>query len=207
MLLRFAPLLFAFAAVPALSQTAAPPAAVAPKSDLIRVALETGLGRIVLELDRGPAPITTANFLAYVEGQRFDGQTFYRAMAMGDGGLIQGGVRSDARLLFPPIAHEPTSATGLKNLAGSIVMANAGAGTTRSDFFILLSDQPAFDAGHPQGDASGFAVFGRVVEGMDVVKKIFASPLSATKGDGVMKGQMLEPEVKIVKAERLPATP
>ena len=104
---------------------------------------------------------------------------------------------------FPPIAHEPTSQTGLKNVAGAIVMANGGAGTARSDFFILLDDQPAFDAGHPQGDATGFAVFGRVVEGMDVVRKILDAPVSATKGEGVMKGQMLEPEVKIVKAERV----
>ena len=190
-------------AVPALAQPTAPPAAEAAKEDLVRVALDTALGRIVLELDRVRAPITTANFLAYVEGKRLDGQTFYRAMKIGDGGLIQGGVRSDARLLLPPIAHEPTSQTGLKNVAGAIVMANGGPGTARSDFFILASDQPAFDAGNPQGDATGFAVFGRVVEGLDVVKKILEAPVSATKGDGVMKGQMLEPEVKIVTAERL----
>ena len=175
----------------------------APTEQLVRVALITDLGRIVLELDQGRAPVTTANFLSYVEGKRFDGQTFYRAMKMGEGGLIQGGVRSDARKLLPPIAHEPTSQTGLKNVAGAIVMANAGPGTARSDFFILLSDTPAFDAGHPQGDANGFAVFGRVVEGMNVVKAIFSAPLSPTKGEGVMKGQMLEPEVKIVTAERL----
>ena len=115
----------------------------------------------------------------------------------------QGVVRSDGRKLLPPIAHEPTSQTGLKNVAGAIVMANAGPGTARSDFFILLSDQPSFDAGDPQGDAVGFAVFGRVVEGMDVLKQILNSPVSATKGEGVMQGQILEPEVRIVKAERV----
>ena len=124
-------------------------------------------------------------------------------MKVGDGGLIQGGVRTNARKLFPPIAHEPTSQTGLKNAAGAIVMANGGPGTARSDFFILADDQPAFDAGHPQGDAHGFAPFGKVVEGMDVVRKILNAPVSATKGEGVMKGQILEPEVKIVKAERI----
>lgn len=196
-------LLVASAPALASTQTAVPaPAAPAPKEDLVRVALDTQMGKIVLELDQGRAPITVANFLKYVDGKRYDGQTFYRALKMGDGGLIQGGVRSDARKLLPPIAHEPTSQTGLKNVAGAIVMANGGPGTARSDFFILLSDTPAFDAGHPQGDANGFAVFGRVVEGMEVVKAILEAPVSATKGDGVMKGQILEPEVKIVKATR-----
>lgn len=179
----------------------------APTEQLVKVALNTDLGRIVLALDQDRAPITTANFLRYVEGKRYDGQTFYRSMKMHGGGLVQGGVRTDARKLLPPIAHEPTNQTGLKNVAGAIVMANAGPGTAQSDFFILLSDTPAFDAGHPQGDANGFAVFGRVVEGMDVVKAIFAAPVSATKGEGVMKGQMLEPEIRIVKAERVQDTP
>ena len=180
---------------------AAQPAAIATPAP--RVALETALGRVVVELDHARAPVTTANFLAYVDGGRFNGESFYRAMKIGDGGLVQGGIRSDGRKLLPPIAHEPTSQTGLKNVAGAIVMANGGPGTARSDFFILLSDQPAFDAGDPQGDATGFAVFGRVVEGMDVVRKILAAPVSATKGEGVMQGQILEPEVKIVKAERV----
>ena len=88
----------------------------------------------------------TANFLHYVDTHRFDGESFYRAMHVGDGGLIQGGVRSDARKLYPPIAHEPTSATGLHNVAGAISMANAGPGTARADFFILASDMPSLDA-------------------------------------------------------------
>ena len=196
MLHRIALALMLLLAAPLAAQPSAP-SAPAPK-----VALETTLGRIVVELDPR-APLTTANFLAYVDGGRFDGETFYRAMKIGDAGLIQGGVRSDGRKLLPPIAHEPTSQTGLKNVAGSVVMANGGPGTARSDFFILLSDQPAFDAGDPQGDATGFAVFGRVVEGMDVVKQILNSPVSTTKGEGVMQGQILEPEIRIVKAERL----
>ena len=174
-----------------------------PTEPAVKVALDTDQGRIVLELDQRRAPVTTANFLRYVDARRYDGQTFYRALKMGDGGLIQGGVRTDARKLFPPIAHEPTSQTGLKNVAGAIVLANAGPGTAQSDFFILLNDQPAFDAGHPQGDAHGFAVFGKVTEGMEVARKILDAPVSATKGEGVMKGQILEPAIKIVKAERL----
>ena len=202
--------LFAALAGPAFAQSA--PAALvdgpAPQAELVPVAIDTSLGRIVIALDKTHAPVTTANFLHYVDTHRFDGETFYRAMHMpttdgSDGGLIQGGVHSDSRKMYPPIAHEPTSQTGLKNVAGSVVMANAGPGTARSDFFILLSDTPGFDAGGYGGDANGFAVFGHVTEGMDVVKKIFASPVSQTKGEGVMKGQILEPPIKIVKAVRL----
>ena len=196
MLHRIALALMLFLAAPLAAQPAS------QSTPAPRVAMETTLGRIVIELDPR-APVTTANFLAYVDGGRLDGESFYRAMKIGDGGLIQGGIRSDGRKLLPPIAHEPTSQTGLKNVAGAIAMANAGPGTARSDFFILVSDQPAFDAGDPQGDSTGFAVFGRVVEGLDVVKQILASPVSATKGEGVMKGQILEPEVRIVKAKRL----
>ena len=198
--------LLAALAAPALAQPVTPATeAAAPKEDLVPIAVETSLGRIVIALDRGRAPVTTANFLRYVDGHRLDGQNFYRAMHVGDGGLIQGGITTDARKLFPPIAHEPTSQTGLKNVAGAISMANAGPGTARADFFILLSDMPGLDANGPGGDANGFAPFGKVTEGMEVVKKIFESPVSPTKGEGAMKGQMLEPKIKIVKATRLSA--
>jgi peptidyl-prolyl cis-trans isomerase A (cyclophilin A) len=193
MLIRFALLLSAFAAAPALSQ--APTA-----TDEIPVAIETSAGRIVVALDKTHAPVTTANFLHYVDTHRFDGESFYRAMHVGDGGLIQGGIRSSALKLYPPIAHEPTSQTGLHNVAGAISMANAGPGTARADFFILASDIPALDA---TATDPGFAAFGHVIEGMDVVKQILASPVSATKGEGAMKGQMLEPPVKIIKVERV----
>ena len=186
--------LLAFVSGPSLAQSTP-----APAQDLVPVALETSAGRIVIGLDRTHAPVTTANFLHYVDTHRFDGESFYRAMHVGDGGLIQGGVRSDSRKLYAPIKHEPTTQTGLHNVAGSISMANAGAGTARADFFILTSDMPSLDA---TATDPGFAVFGHVIEGMDVVQKILASPVSATKGEGVMKGQMLDPPVKIVRAER-----
>ena len=130
--------------LPAQSKLPAAPAAVAPKSDLVRVALDTGKGRIVLELDQGKAPVTVANFLAYLDKSWLDGQPFYRAMPYGDGGLIQGGVRDGGKQL-PPIRTEPTGETGLKNVAGTIAMANGGPNTTRSDFFIMTTDIPAFD--------------------------------------------------------------
>lgn len=192
--------LLAAVSVPVFGQTAPPPAkAPAAQAEVVPVTIETSAGRIVVALDKTHAPITTANFLRYVDAHRFDGEEFYRAMRFGDGGLIQGGIRSDARKLYPPIKHEPTSETGLHNLAGAISLANGGAGTATSDFFILASDIPSLDAkdGEP-----GFAVFGHVIEGMDVVKMILASPVSATKGEGVMKGQMLEPTVKIIRMTR-----
>lgn len=184
--------------VPVSAQPAEPAAAPAPApaDDLVRVALDTPKGRIVIALDKGRAPVTVANFLAYVDSGKLDGESFYRAMSYGDGGLIQGGITSDARKLAKPVAHEPASKTGLRHVAGTISMANIGPGTARSDFFILTTDIPAFDA--------SFAPFGRVIEGMDVVKAILAAPVSPTKGDGAMKGQMLEPAVRIVNAERLP---
>ena len=191
--------LAAMIAAPGLAQAPAAAAAAAPQADLVRITIETEKGRIVVALDAGHAPLTTANFLAYVDKHMLDGQPFYRAMPLTVGGLIQGGSRDGAKQL-PPIAVETTIITGLRNKAGAIVMANAGPRTTRSDFFILTADVPYFDA---TATAPGFAPFGEVVEGMDVVQAIFASPRSPTKGDGLMKGQMLDPVVKMVKVIRV----
>ncbi|MGZ2412519.1 peptidyl-prolyl cis-trans isomerase A (cyclophilin A) [Sphingomonas sp. F9_3S_D5_B_2] len=201
-------LLAALLATPALAQVAppAPPAATgapAPKDDLVPVALDTSLGRIVIALDRGRAPITTANFLHYVDAHRLDGESFYRAMHVGAGGLIQGGITSDARKLFPPIADEPSSKTGVHNTAGAVSMARGAPGSATADFFILLSDMPSFDAKPSGADPDGYAAFGHVTEGMDIVRQIFAAPVSATKGIGPMKGQMLDPTIKIIKATRV----
>lgn len=193
---RIALALALLVAVPAAAaQTPLAADALAQKEELVQVALDTAAGRIVLELDKARAPVTTANFLRYVEGGKFNGESFYRAMPLTGGGLIQGGITSDARKIAKPIAHEPPSQTGLSHVAGTISMAGNGPGTAQSDFFILMNDIPSFD--------SSFAPFGRVVEGMDVVKAIFAAPRSTTRGEGVMKGQMLEPPVRITKAERL----
>ena len=171
-----------------------PPAAA---SDLVPVAIDTNLGRIVIALDRLHAPITTANFLAYVDAHKYDGELFYRAMPYGTGGLVQGGIRSDSRKLNKPIAFESTRQTGLSNVAGTIAMAALAPGKAQSDFFIMTTDIKAFDG------PDGFAAFGRVVEGMDVVKAILAAPVSPTLGEGPMKGQILDPPVKIIKAARL----
>ena len=200
MLTRIALALSLFAAPPLSTQQAPTPA---PAEDPVKVALDTEAGRIVLALDRGRAPLSTANFLKYVDSGRYDGEPFYRAVKAEGSGFIQAGIRSDAAKLFPPVAHEPTSKTGLKNVAGAVSLARLDPGSAQADFFILTDDIPGFDAGGYGGDEHGFAVFGRVVEGMDVVHKIHASPVSPTMGEGVMKGELLDPEVKIIKAERV----
>ena len=195
--------LFIALGAPALAQ---PPATIPPRPATTRVILQTAQGNIVLELETQRAPVTAANFLRYVDARRLDGTEFYRAMRMGENsGLIQGGVR-DPRLLYPPIAHESTSQTGVTHVDGAISMARLAPGSARADFFITIGPVPGFDAG-PQsgGDQLGFAAFGRVVEGMDVVRRIWTSPTSPTEGEGVMRGQMLMPRIRVITARR--ATP
>ena len=174
-----------------------------PLADKVRVRLETEAGPILLELDGRHAPITTANFLAYVDRQRFDGITFYRAARTrgAEGrGFIQGGIRRDYRRTLGPIAHEPTSATGLRHVDGAVSMAKAEGGAgAMGEFFITVGAMPSMDA---HGDDEGFAAFGRVVEGMDVVRRILAAETVPNAGRGAMRGQMLTTPVRIVIARR-----
>jgi peptidyl-prolyl cis-trans isomerase A (cyclophilin A) len=194
MMIRFALALSLLAGAPLAAQTSQP--APAPSDDVVKVALDTDKGRIVLALDRARAPVTTANFLKYVDSGRFNGESFYRSMKFTDGGgIVQGGITTDARKLYPSVEHEPVSKTGIKHVAGTVSMAAFSPGTAKADFFILTSDVPSFDA--------TFAAFGHVAEGMDVVKAIQGAPTSPTKGVGVMRGQMLDPVVKITKASRV----
>lgn len=179
--------------------------------DMVRVALTTEAGTITLDLDNKAAPVTVANFVRYVDGKRLDGTTFYRAMRLPWGtppnGLIQGGPRGDPKRVLKPIAHEPTTVTGILHKAGTISMARFAPGTATADFSILLSDQPYLDADPKSTDpevAAGYAAFGHVVEGMDVARKIFDATLSPTLGEGSLKGQMLSTPIKILTARRLP---
>ena len=179
----------------------------APASQaLVNVRLETTEGPIVVALEQGRAPITTANFLRYVDEKRFDGISFYRAVNVAPGfGLIQGGLRGDARKLLPPIKHEPTTVTGLSHIDGAISMARNAPGTADANFFITVGAIPSMDADPKQpGDNLGFAVFGHVTEGMDIVRHILQEPTSPTEGEGVMKGQMLVQPVRILSARRIP---
>lgn len=203
----------AVAATPAMAQEAAPalqpavPPQPAPKPPT-RVAVETPLGRIVIELHTKEAPITTANFLRYVDQKRYDGATFFRASrAPGapEYGLIQGGVQGDPKRVLPPIAHEPTTKTGLKHVSGTVSIARNAPGTATSDFFILIGDAPGLDADpSASGDNQGFAAFGTVVEGMDVAQKILALPTPGKAINPVMKGQIIDPPLKIISARRVP---
>jgi peptidyl-prolyl cis-trans isomerase A (cyclophilin A) len=209
MLIRFA-LAALIVAAPLLAQAppstseALAPAPVVPKPATVRVDLTTSEGLIVLELEKERAPITTANFLRYVDQKRLDGSAFYRATKVAPGyGFIQGGIRNDPKRALPPIPHEPTTKTGLTHLDGTISMARLAPGSARGDFFITVGAVPSMDADPSQpGDNVGFAAFGHVVEGMDVIRHILDEPTSPTEGEGVMKGQMLAPPVKILSVRR-----
>jgi len=196
------------AAFPALAQTAPSVPAPASPPSIVRVNLETGQGLIVIALYVDKAPITTANFLRYVDQKRYDGATFFRAArAPGpvDYGLIQGGVQNDPAKVLKPIPHEPTTLTGIKHLDGVISIGRNAPGTATSDFFICVGDAPYMDADPAApGDNLGFAAFGRVVEGMDVVHKIIRLPTPGKATNPVMQGQMLDPPVPIIRARRAP---
>lgn len=193
---------------------AAPPPPPAPLGDVVRVEMVTALGKIVIDLDHKRAPITVKNFVRYVDTRRFDGMTFYRAMHLNWGtqpnGIVQTGLRGNSLKVFPPIAHEPTSKTGILHKAGTLSMARLAPGTAAADFSILLSDLEGFDADpkstNPELQA-GYAAFGQVVSGMDVVRKIYDSPRSPTLGEGFMKGQMLDPQIKVLTVRRVPLPP
>ncbi|MFZ5668963.1 MAG: peptidylprolyl isomerase [Pseudomonadota bacterium] len=177
-------------------------------AEAVKVAIETAVGTITVALYPDRAPLTVANFLRYVDEKRFDGKEFYRTVrpdyAPG-AGLIQGGVHGDPARLLPPIAHEPTSQTGLRHLDGTLSMPRRELGTADGEFFICLGDSPWFDVNPIKpGDNQGYAAFGQVVGGMEVVRAIHALPTHPTEGEAYgMKGQILEPPVAIASARRL----
>lgn len=191
-------------ASPALSQAPGPAPAAPPAT--VKVTLTTAQGPIVLELEKERAPVTTANFLRYVDQKRLDGTAFYRAAKAPNApeyGLVQFGTRNDPKKTLPPIAHEPTTKTGLSHTNGTISLARNAPGTGAGDFFIIVGDTPSLDAnpGAP-GDNQGFAAFGHVVEGMDLIKQMLAAPTDPNRGEGVMKGQYLATPVVITAARR-----
>ncbi len=176
-----------------------------------RVKLETAQGVIVLELDADKAPVTVANFLKYVDRGLYNGATFYRASrppgyAGTDYGLIQGGLQNDPKKVLPPIAHESTLKTGLTHKSnGTISMGRHAPGSAQADWSITLGDMSYLDADPKNPKSPGFAAFGHVVEGLEVVQVIIALPTDPSRGEGAMKGEMLRQPIRITKASRVPA--
>ena len=165
--------------------------------------MRTELGTILIELDVERAPATVANFLRYVDADLFRLASFYRVVHLdNDPGkdvkieVIQGGRSSAAEVTgFAPIAHESTEVTGLSHLDGTVSMARLEPGTASSEFFICLGDQPELDyGGRRNPDGQGFAAFGRVVAGQEVVSRIHRSP---------HRDQTLEPSVEILSIRRI----
>jgi len=194
--------LLAFAAALAVAKPAA-----AAEPDVTPVALATPLGRIVVGLEAKRAPITAANFLKYVDRRLYDGASFYRASrppgsAADDFGLVQGGLQNDPKKVLPPIAHESTLKTGLSHVDGTISMGRHAPGSAQADWFICLGDQTYLDADPKDPKTPGFAAFGRVTEGMEILKQILVMPVDPRKGEGAMKGEMLAKPVPILTARR-----
>jgi len=187
---------------------AAPAHAQAPAPELTSVALATPLGRIVIALETRRAPITAANFLRYVDRKLYDGAAFYRASKpagsmMDNFGFVQGGLQNDPKKVLPPIAHESTAVTGLSHTDGTVSMARYAPGTAQAEWIVCLGDQTYLDADPSDPARPGFAAFGHVVEGLDLVKQILVMPTDPEKGEGVMKGQFLLSPVPISSIRRL----
>jgi peptidyl-prolyl cis-trans isomerase A (cyclophilin A) len=170
------------------------------------VAIKTAKGTFMADINVGAAPITGRNFLRYVDAKLLDGANFYRvshAPNKPEFGLVEGGLKGDPKKVMKPIAHESTLKTGLTHKDGTLSMARRGPGTATADFFVVMGDQPGFDADPmAEGDKNGFAAFGQVADGMEVVRTIFNQPVSPTLGVGAMRGEMLKTPVTIISIRR-----
>jgi len=197
------------AADPATPPAAAPaPTPAKPVENLgktVKVRIATPAGNVVLALFVERAPITTANFLRYVDSKKFDQASFYRrSIPKGvkgyDFGVVQGGFHESTMERFAAIRHESTAKTGIKHTDGTVSMGRFAPGTATSDFFVCVGDQSFFDASDKD---PGFAAFARVIDGMDVIKKVMAMPVSPTAGRGVMKGEILAKPVQFTSVRRV----
>ncbi len=200
------------AAAPPTPETGRPGKRPFPEAASVSVVLTTEMGAITIALETERAPVTARNFLRYVDDKRFDGTVFYRAMRLDreprPNGLLQGGTQFDPKRILPPIAHEPTTQTGLTHTHGALSMAMGEPGSANGDFSIMIEDQTGLDADPAASDPvwkNGYAVFGYVVDGMDVVAAIHGTAIDPDKGEGWMKGEMLAKPVTIISARRAPA--
>jgi peptidyl-prolyl cis-trans isomerase A (cyclophilin A) len=195
--------LFTIVAVLVMPRLFAGAASAQPRSALPHVVVQTELGEIEIEVDTARAPATAANFLKYVDARHFDGGTFHRTVKMSNQPdspikieVIQAGVNPDkAKDGFGPILLERTSKTGILHRDGVVSMARGAADSATSGIFICINDQPSLDfGGMRNADGQGFAAFGRVVRGMDVVRKIQQAPNT--------EAQKLTPPIKIMAVAR-----
>lgn len=166
------------------------------------IVIKTEMGDITVELFSKEAPVTSSNFLRYVEENRYEGAVFYRVVRSDNQPddsirieVIQGGLfKENHPAMLPPIEHENTAITGILHKDGVISMARWHPGTATSEFFICVGDQPDLDfGGRRNPDGQGFAAFGRVINGMDVVREIHRQPAD---------GQYLNPQISILEISK-----
>lgn len=176
--------------------------AAAREPAVVRVRIVTPVGVIIVALDTRRAPGTTANFLAYVDDERFDGTRFYRAARskkIPGTGFIQGGIQTDARRILPPFPFEPTTTTGLRHVDGAISMARGtDPKSAGGNWVICIGPAPQLDG---RAGYMGYAAFGKVIAGMAVAKRILAVPTGG--GFDAMKGQMILKPIPILRVERI----
>jgi peptidyl-prolyl cis-trans isomerase A (cyclophilin A) len=195
--------LICFAALVLISGPLAGATSAQQRAALPHVVVQTELGDIEIEVDTARAPGTAANFLKYVDARHYDGGTWHRTVKMNNQPdspikieVIQAGVNPDkAKEGFAPIALERTNKTGILHKDGAVSMARGTADSATSGFFICINDQPSLDFGGMRNpDGQGFGAFGRVVRGMDIVRKIQQAPNT--------DAQKLTPPVKIIAVAR-----
>ena len=174
----------------------------AQETGMVRVIISTDFGDIEVDIDTGSAPGTSANFLRYVDAGHYDGGQFHRTVTMDNQPndtvrieVIQASVKEEfAEQGFDAIPMERTSVTGLRHVDGAISMARGQPDSATSSFFFCINDQPSLDfGGNRNPDLQGFAAFGQVVSGMDVVRAIQGQPY---------EGQTLTPPVRITSVRR-----
>jgi len=176
--------------------------------EVIEIVMETGEGTIEIELYADQAPLTVRNFLRYVDAEALNGGSFYRVVTYeNDNGkpkieVIQGGM-DRGKSGFAPIGHETTEETGILHTDGVVSMARGALGTASSEFFICIGDQPGLDFGQSRNpDGQGFAAFGKVIKGMEIIRKIKNLPADSDTGSGYTKGQFLNDPVAIERISR-----
>ena len=186
--------------------------------ETVRVVIETAAGDIEVALYPGRAPLSVAQFLAHVDAGNYEGASFYRVTREADGAsidVVQGGLLAQAMRdgmeayaegysHMVPVAHETTDLTGIPNERGTLAFARLEPGTADSEFFFNVRDNPELNSGFTEGgrDGHGYASFGRVVEGMQVLDKIQQMPSDAPTSTELVRGQVLEQPVLIRRIYR-----